>query len=98
MPGAVKGAASSVQTSPQSADTSHIGTFWRITLIYLSSLLIIGLNVPYDDPALLDGSGTGTSPFVIMVNSAGIKGLDHLINITICISGKHHHPDTAVLT
>ncbi|KAL8283798.1 hypothetical protein RQP46_005230 [Phenoliferia psychrophenolica] len=62
------------------------GTFWRITLIYLSSLLIIGLNVPYNDPALLDGSGTGTSPFVIMVRSAGINGLDHLINITICIS------------
>lgn len=62
------------------------GTFWRITLIYLSSLLIIALNVRYDNPSLLDGSGAGTSPFVIMVDLAGISGLNHLINATICIS------------
>ncbi|KAK4698823.1 hypothetical protein P7C70_g7447, partial [Phenoliferia sp. Uapishka_3] len=68
------------------------GTFWRITLIYLSSLLIITLNVPYNDPSLLNGSGTGTSPFVLMVTAAGIKGLDHLINITICISGESTFP------
>ncbi|SDA03329.1 BZ3500_MvSof-1268-A1-R1_Chr7-1g09380 [Microbotryum saponariae] len=62
------------------------GTFWRITVIYLSSLLIIGLNIPYNDERLLGGSGAGTSPFVIMVDRAGIRGLNHLINATICIS------------
>ncbi|KAM0751784.1 hypothetical protein T439DRAFT_379874 [Meredithblackwellia eburnea MCA 4105] len=63
------------------------GTFWRITLIYLSSLLIVGFNLPYNDERLLGGgSGAGTSPFVIMVDRAGIKGMNHLINITICIS------------
>ncbi|ORY78861.1 amino-acid permease inda1 [Leucosporidium creatinivorum] len=64
------------------------GTFWRITVIYLSSLLIIGLNLPYNDERLLGGNdGTaGTSPFVIMVDKAGIAGLNHLINVTICIS------------
>ena len=52
------------------------GTFWRITLIYLSSLLIIGLNLPYNDERLLGGAdGAGTSPFVIMVDRAGIKGM-----------------------
>ncbi|BGP07290.1 Amino-acid permease inda1 [Rhodotorula toruloides] len=67
--------------------TAVKGTFWRITLIYVSSLLIIGLNLPYNDERLLGGgSGAGTSPFVIMATRAGLNGLDHLINITICIS------------
>lgn len=62
-------------------------TFWRITLIYMTSLCIIGLNLPYNQERLLGGSdGAGTSPFVIMANLAGLNGLDHLINITICIS------------
>merc|ERR1711939_694126 len=62
-------------------------TFWRITLIYITSLTIIGLNLPYNQETLLGGSdGAGTSPFVIMANLAGLNGLDHLINITICIS------------
>merc|ERR1712093_207419 len=61
--------------------------FWRITLIYITSLTIIGLNLPYNQETLLGGSdGAGTSPFVIMANLAGLNGLDHLINITICIS------------
>lgn len=32
------------------------------------------------------GSDAGASPFVIMVERAGLHGLDHLINVTICIS------------
>ncbi|GAA5953491.1 hypothetical protein JCM3765_005051 [Sporobolomyces pararoseus] len=63
------------------------GTFWRITVIYISSLLIIGLNVPYNNETLLGGgSGAGTSPFVIMASLAGLKGLDSFLNIVICIS------------
>ncbi|GJN89896.1 hypothetical protein Rhopal_002885-T1 [Rhodotorula paludigena] len=62
-------------------------TFWRITLIYITSLTIIGVNLPYNEETLLGGSdGAGTSPFVIMATRAGLNGLDHLINITICIS------------
>ncbi|GAA6058864.1 hypothetical protein JCM10212_002808 [Sporobolomyces blumeae] len=63
------------------------GTFWRITVIYISSLLIIGLNLPYNDERLLGGSdGAGTSPFVIMAERAGLNGLDSFLNIVICIS------------
>lgn len=53
------------------------GTFWRIGCIYILSLLIIGLCVPWDTPALADGNdGTArTSPFVILVNLADIKVL-----------------------
>lgn len=56
-------------------------TFWRITLIYITSLTVIGLAVPYDNEKL-----TSTSPFVIMLDLARIKGLNHLLNVTICIS------------
>ncbi|GAA5836294.1 hypothetical protein JCM3766R1_003482 [Sporobolomyces carnicolor] len=63
------------------------GTFWRITVIYISSLLIIGLNVPWNNETLLGGgSGAGTSPFVIMASLAGLSGLDSFLNIVICIS------------
>lgn len=36
-------------------------TFWRITLIYITSLTIIGLAIPYDDPDLFGGSGADVS-------------------------------------
>ena len=44
--------------------------FWRITLFYLISLTIVGLLVPYDEPELLNGSGSAdanASPFVIAI-------------------------------
>lgn len=62
------------------------GTFWRITIIYITSLTIIGLLVPWDEPRLLGGSGAAASPFVIALSNAGISGLDHFVNVTICIS------------
>jgi amino acid transporter len=61
-------------------------TFWRITLIYITSLTIIGLAIPYTNERLGVGSGANASPFVIVMDLAGIKGMNHLINITICIS------------
>ncbi|KAF8147988.1 APC amino acid permease [Crassisporium funariophilum] len=62
------------------------GTFWRITVIYITSLTIIGLLLPYDDARLLGGGGADASPFVIALDNAKIYGLNHLVNITICIS------------
>ncbi|WWC69794.1 uncharacterized protein I206_103737 [Kwoniella pini CBS 10737] len=61
-------------------------TFWRITLIYVTSLTIVGLTIKSDDPDLYNGSGSDISPFVILMDRARIKGLNHLINLTICIS------------
>ncbi|KAK8846527.1 hypothetical protein IAR55_005613 [Kwoniella newhampshirensis] len=61
-------------------------TFWRITLIFITSLTIIGLTVPYNDERLFNGSGADISPFVILMDKAHINGINHLINITICIS------------
>ncbi|KAL0581271.1 Amino-acid permease inda1 [Marasmius crinis-equi] len=62
------------------------GTFWRVTVIYVSSLTIIGLLVPWTESRLMGGSGATASPFVIALNKANIKGLDHLVNATICVS------------
>ncbi|WVR04932.1 hypothetical protein IAU60_001944 [Kwoniella sp. DSM 27419] len=61
-------------------------TFWRITLIYITSLTIIGLTIRSDDPALYNGSGADISPFVILMDRAGISAMNHIINVTICIS------------
>lgn len=65
-------------------------TFWRITLIYITSLTIIGLLIPYNYSRLLGapdaGSGSAASPFVLVFSRANIRGLDHLVNVTICIS------------
>ncbi|KAF5367285.1 hypothetical protein D9615_010458 [Tricholomella constricta] len=62
------------------------GTFWRITIIYISSLTLIGLMIPYNEPRLLGGGGAAASPFVIALDMAKIPGLNHFINVTICIS------------
>jgi amino acid transporter len=61
-------------------------TFWRITLIFITSLTIIGLAIPYNDERLFDGKGADISPFVIVLVKANIPGINHLINVTICIS------------
>ncbi|KAK2467860.1 hypothetical protein APHAL10511_000155 [Amanita phalloides] len=44
--------------------------FWRITIFYVLSILIIGLNVPYCYPNLSNRSTT-TSPFTIVFKEAG---------------------------
>lgn len=50
--------------------------FWRIIIIYLSLILLIGLAIPYDEPMLSEGEGANGSPFVIVMARANIKGLD----------------------
>jgi yeast amino acid transporter len=62
------------------------GTIWRVSLKYIISLTMIGLLVPWNDPRLLGGSGAAASPFVIVWDLAGVKGLNHLVNATICVS------------
>lgn len=48
---------------------------------------MIGMLVAYDDPDLLQDTGTAAeSPFVIAINRAGIKVLPHIINACIFTS------------
>lgn len=61
--------------------------FWRIVTFYIFGILITGMLVPYDDPDLLNGSGTATqSPYVIAIRRAGIRTLPSIINAAIFTS------------
>lgn len=53
------------------------------------SLTIVGVLVPYNSDALLNGSGStdaNASPFVIAVNNAGIPVIPSIMNVVILIA------------
>jgi amino acid transporter len=61
--------------------------FWRITLFYVLSLLLVGFIVPYNDPRLVKGtSKAAKSPFVIAIKIGGIKVLPSIFNAVILIA------------
>ncbi|KAA1469644.1 general amino acid permease 1 [Dentipellis sp. KUC8613] len=61
--------------------------FFRITLCYILTSLIIGMLVPSNDPDLLKKtSNAAQSPFVIAFNRAGVKVLPHIINAVVMTS------------
>lgn len=60
---------------------------WRLILIYCLSVLVIGVIVPSNNPKLTTGqSNANASPFVIGIQLAGIKVLNHIINAAILTS------------
>ncbi|KZZ87724.1 amino acid permease [Ascosphaera apis ARSEF 7405] len=59
--------------------------FWRILFFYFLSVLIIGLNVPYDYPNL-STKDTSVSPFTLVFQSIGSKGAGSFINAVILTS------------
>jgi len=61
--------------------------FWRITIFYVVSLLMIGLVVPSNADYLLNASGANTSasPFVAALSIAS-QGLASTFNVVICLS------------
>ncbi|KAG2421141.1 hypothetical protein HFD88_000757 [Aspergillus terreus] len=66
--------------------------FWRIILFYIVSIIIIGLNVPYNYPGLSE-SNTATSPFTIVFVQAGSAVAGSFINavlMTSVISAANH--------
>ncbi|TFK18849.1 amino-acid permease inda1 [Coprinopsis marcescibilis] len=80
-------AASETPNPRETMPTAVKGTFWRITVIYVTSLTIIGLLIPFNEPRLRSSDGgAAASPFVIALDMAKIAGLNHFINVTICIS------------
>ncbi|RBA15730.1 hypothetical protein FPRO05_12337 [Fusarium proliferatum] len=63
--------------------------FWRISLFYILSVLLIGLLVPYNEPRLLGakyGSDAAASPFVIAIEMSGSDVLPDIMNAVILIS------------
>ncbi len=62
--------------------------FWRICIFYITSLLLIGLLVPYNHPRLLGSYQTdiSASPFVIALENGRLHGFPTFFNIVILIS------------
>ena len=59
----------------------------RLLLFYVGGVAIIGLLVPSSDDRLNLTDGTAAaSPFVIAIQTAGIKGLPHVINAAFLTS------------
>lgn len=59
--------------------------FYRILLFYILSILMIGLNVPYNYPNLSE-KNTATSPFTIVFVEAGSNAAGSFINAVIMTS------------
>ncbi|OCK72705.1 hypothetical protein K432DRAFT_315594, partial [Lepidopterella palustris CBS 459.81] len=82
-------AAAETANPRKSLPTAVKQVFWRITLFYVVSLLLVGLLVPYTDPRLLNGKNSAdavASPFVIAIKNAGIDGLPSVFNAVIMIA------------
>ncbi|KAH8104113.1 general amino acid permease 1 [Cristinia sonorae] len=63
--------------------------FWRVLVFYILGIIVTGMIVPYNDPDLLQDHGGGTaaeSPYVIVMNRAGIKVLPHIVNACVLLS------------
>ncbi|KAL4905440.1 hypothetical protein BDW74DRAFT_177809 [Aspergillus multicolor] len=60
--------------------------FWRMFTFFVVNIWLVGMCVPYDDPDLVNGSGTLGSPFVIALKRADVWGLAHAINGFIFLS------------
>ncbi|OJJ07687.1 hypothetical protein ASPVEDRAFT_56988 [Aspergillus versicolor CBS 583.65] len=60
--------------------------FWRMFTFFVVNIWLVGMCVPYNDPDLVNGSGTLGSPFVIALKRADVWGLAHAINGFIFLS------------
>ncbi|OCH92502.1 hypothetical protein OBBRIDRAFT_886232 [Obba rivulosa] len=59
--------------------------FWRILIFYILSIVIIGLNVPWNYPGLSNRTTT-TSPFTIVFKEAGSTAAASFMNTVILTS------------
>jgi len=64
---------------------------YRLIAFYILGSLVIGVIVAYNDPELLSAVSSGNntasaSPFVLGIQRAGIRGLNHVINAVILTS------------
>lgn len=83
-------------TSTESKNISSIsraakGTFWRIAIFYIATVVVIGCLVPYTDKRLLNGSSDEdltASPFVIALSNTGSMGgkVSNFMNVVILIA------------
>lgn len=81
-------AAAETQNPSKALPTAIKQVFWRIALFYVVSIAIVGLLVPYDNPSLINANNISAkaSPFIIAIQSAGIQGLDSVMNAVVMIA------------
>jgi len=82
-------AASESKTPLQTLPSACKQVFWRVTLFYILSLLMVGLLISPEDPNLIGGkafANSQASPFVMVGQYAGLHGYDHFINAIIMVS------------
>ena len=61
--------------------------FWRIIVLFIGSLTIVGLLVPSNSDHLMsEGGGSNTSPFVLSAALHGVKAVPSIINAVILMS------------
>ncbi|CAO3641866.1 unnamed protein product [Mucor fragilis] len=62
--------------------------FFRIIFIYILSVFVMGMLIPWNDPhnLSLSGSEMKTSPFTLVFQKAGLKGADSVVNAVILIT------------
>ncbi|UEX90993.1 amino acid permease [Staphylococcus ratti] len=61
--------------------------FWRILLFYVFAIFIIGMLIPYDNPALMGGKNDiATSPFTLVFKNAGLAFAASFMNAVILTS------------
>lgn len=78
------------QANPRKAiPTATKQVFYRLVFVYLLSIIILCLLVPYDSPELMgsgENNGAPISPYVIAISSYGIKVIPSIINAVILIA------------
>lgn len=78
------------QTNPRkSVPKATKRWLYRVLIVFLTPITLVGFLVPYDSPLLLGSPGQAAShasPFVIAAASHGVKVVPHIINAVILIS------------
>ncbi|KAI0536728.1 amino acid permease/ SLC12A domain-containing protein [Xylaria digitata] len=59
---------------------------WRLIIFYGLGALAVGIICPSDAPGLTSGSDAAASPWAIGIKTAGIRGLDSVVNGGILLS------------
>ncbi|CCH62249.1 hypothetical protein TBLA_0G03120 [Henningerozyma blattae CBS 6284] len=68
---------------PVAAKTS----VYRVAIIYLLTMILIGFNVPYNSPDLMGNANSkDASPYVLAAQIHGVKIVPHFINAVILLS------------
>lgn len=62
----------------------------KLAFLYIGGAFVLGLNLSSNDPQLAwyaaNPKGSYQGPFVLMIQRAGIKGLDHVVNAVVILA------------